>query len=404
VSPQAGTTPATPGHTVAEVLRVGLPDYAAEHRLPPQHWRVFRAITACRTPQLGGHLYQCERCGTEQFVPHSCRNRHCPTCQGANGRAWMEQQAELLLPIPYFHLVFTLPHALNPLIRQNQACCYDLLFDAASATLLEFGRHELGAQLGLTVVLHTWSQTLLDHYHVHGIVTGGGLRADGTWAGTPAHWLFPVRALSAMFRGKFKAGLQQLYANGRLAFHGELQSLAPPGEFAALVRTATREKWIVYAKRPFAGPKPVLAYLARYTHRVGITNQRIRAVDASTKTMTFAYKDYADGARQKEMTIASTEFVRRLRLHILPERFVKIRHYGMLSNRNRRTRIAQARAVLPPMPVVETSPAEPSEPASGTAGLPARCPHCRQAGWVLVKILPPEHPRSARAPPRCDSS
>lgn len=404
MSPQAGIAPAKPGHTVAEVLRVGLPDYAAEHRLPPQHWRVFRAITACRTPQLGGHLYQCEQCGHEQFVPHSCRNRHCPTCQGANGRAWMERQTELLLPIPYFHLVFTLPHALNPLIHQNQARCYDLLFAAASATLLEFGHHELDAQLGLTAVLHTWSQTLLDHYHVHCIVTGGGLRANGTWAGTPAHWLFPVRALSAMFRGKFKAGLQQLHRAGRLAFHGELQPLAQPREFEALVRTAAREKWVVYAKRPFAGPKPVLAYLARYTHRVGITNRRICAVNAAAKTVTFAYKDYADGAKPKEMTIACTEFVRRLRLHILPERFVKIRHYGMLSNRNRRARIAQARVVLPPMPALERPTVEAPEGAVERTGLPARCPHCHQAGWVLVKILPPEHPRRARAPPRCDSS
>lgn len=402
--PRVGAMPAKPGHTVAEVLRIGLPDYAAEHRLPPHHWRVFRAITACRTPQLGGHLYQCEKCGTEHFVPHSCRNRHCPTCQGANGRAWMEQQSELLLPIPYFHLVFTLPHALNPLLRQNQACCYALLFDAASATLLEFGRRELGAQLGLAVVLHTWSQTLLDHYHVHCIVIGGGLRTDGTWAATPAHWLFPVRALSVIFRGKFKAGLHQLQRDGCLGFHGELRPLAQPGAFEALVRTATREKWIVYAKRPFAGPEPVLAYLARYTHRVGITNHRIRDVDAAAKTVTFAYKDYADGAQPKEMTITCTEFIRRLRLHILPERFVKIRHYGMLSNRNRRTRIARARAALPPMPVLETPSAEASEATSETTGLPARCPHCHHAGWVLVKILPPEHPPRARAPPRCDSS
>lgn len=402
--PQAGVSPAEPGHTVAEVLRVGLPDYAAGHALPPQHWRVFRAITACRTPQLGGHLYRCENCRYEHFVPHSCRNRHCPTCQGANGRAWMEQQVELLLPISYFHLVFTLPHALNPLIQQNRAACYDLLFDSASATLLEFGRHELKAQLGLTVVLHTWSQTLLDHYHVHCIVTGGGLRADGTWSGTPAHWLFPVRALSAMFRGKFKAGLQALNRNGRFGFHGESEPLARAVEFEALLRAATREKWVVYAKRPFEGPKPVLAYLARYTHRVGITNGRIRAVDAEAKTVTFAYKDYADGAQQKEMTLACTEFIRRLRLHILPERFVKIRHYGMLANRNRHTRIAQARAVLPPIPELTMPAATPAEGASETTGLPAHCPHCRHAGWLLIKILLPKHLARARSPPSCDSS
>jgi hypothetical protein len=395
---QAGTPPE---HTVAEVVRLGLPDYTAAHRLPSPHWRVFRAITACRTPQLGGHLYRCAHCGTEQFVPHSCRNRHCPTCQGANGRAWMEQQAECLLPIPYFHLVFTLPHALNPLIRQNQAAGYDLLFASASATLLEFGRRELDAQLGLTVVLHTWSQTLLEHYHVHGIVTGGGLRADGTWAGTPAHWLFPVRALAAVFRGKFRAGLHQLYRQGRLALHGELQALAAPDAFAVWMRTATRKPWVVYAKRPFAGPQTVLAYLARYTHRVGITNGRIRTVDPAAKTVTFAYKDYADGAKPKAMTIACTEFVRRLQRHILPERFVKIRHYGLLANRHRRTRIAQARAVLPPLPAPATPDVtEPTGETAENGGLPACCPHCHQAGWVLVGRLPPALPRRARAPPR----
>src|SRR5208283_5399087 len=175
---QAGATPAEPGLSVADVLRVGLPAHAQTHRLPPHHWRVLRAIQACRTPELGGHLYQCSQCGTQRFVPHSCRNRHCPTCQGANGYAWMQNQADALLPIPYFHIVFTLPHALNPLIRQNQSRCYDLLFACASATLLEFGRRELGAQLGITTVLHTWSQTLQDHYHLHCIVTGGGLRED----------------------------------------------------------------------------------------------------------------------------------------------------------------------------------------------------------------------------------
>lgn len=404
MSPQAGAAPAQPGHSVAEVVRLGLPDATtglATAGLPPHHGKVLRAIMACRTPQLGGHLYACGHCGHEHFVPHSCRNRHCPTCQGANGRAWMEQQTGLLLPIPYFHLVFTLPHALNPLIRQNQASCYDLLFACVSATLLEFARHELDAQPGLTLVLHTWSQTLLEHPHLHGIVTGGGLRADGTWAGTPAHWLFPVRALSAMFRGRFIAGLHRLHRAGALAFHGALRSLAQPREFAALVRAATREKWVVYAKRPFAGPQTVLAYLARYTHRVGITNQRIRALDRVAKTVTFAYKDYADAARRKEMTLPCTEFVRRLRLHILPERFVKIRHYGMLSNRNRRTRLAQARAVLPPMPVPEAPAAEAREAALDNAGLPPHCPHCRHPGWILVEMIAPRRAGEPRAPPRC---
>jgi hypothetical protein len=393
---------AEPGLTVAAVLRVGLPEYARTHRLPPQHWRALRAIQACRTPALGGHLYQCSQCEEPRFVPHSCRNRHCPTCQGAEGYAWLEHQRAALLPVPYFHLVFTLPHGLNPLIQQNQAVCYRLLFAAAAATLLEFGCRQLHAQLGLTLVLHTWGRTLHDHYHVHGIVTGGGLRADGTWAGTPAHWLFPVRALSAMFRGKFRAGLQELFRTGQLGFHGSIQSLARPPAFAALVATVTKTPWVVYAKRPFAGPATVLAYLSRYTHRVGLTNQRLRALDATTRTVSFAYKDYADGARAKSMTLSCDEFIRRLCLHVLPAHFVKLRHYGLLANRNRHACLAQARAALPPATVAPTTasavPVEPETPP----GLPRDCPHChRQADWILVAIFAPQYHRQARAPPDC---
>ncbi len=411
MSPRAGVAPAPPAFTVAEVLRVGLPDYAREHRLPPQQWRVLRAIMACRTPELGGHLYQCSRCGKQQFVPHSCRNRHCPTCQGANGYAWMQAQADSLLPIPYFHVVFTLPHVLNPLIRQNQAACYDLLFASASATLLEFGRHELQAQLGITMVLHTWSQNLGEHYHGHAIVTGGGLRDDGTWAGTPPHWLFPVLALSAMFRGKFRAGLQQLYQDGKLEFHGQQAANAAPAAFAELLTDAARKNFVVYAKRPFAGPETVLAYLARYTHRIGITNRRILALDPSSNTVTFDYKDYADGAKHKPMTLSCVEFVRRVLLHILPERFVKLRHYGLLANRNRHTRIEAARAALPPA----TPPPEPPPPPAGVAdaspapevpaGLPACCPHCHQpAEWILLQRVARPHARPVCTVPVLDSS
>lgn len=407
MSLRARVAPAAPAFTVAEVLRVGLPDYAREHRLPPHHWRVLRAITACRTPELGGHWYQCSKCAKRQFVPHSCRNRHCPTCQGANGYAWMQAQADALLPVPYFHIVFTLPHALNPVIRQNQARCYDLLFFCAAMTLLEFGRRELQAQLGITTVLHTWSQTLEGHYHLHCIVTGGGLRPDGGWAGRPPHWLFPVRALSAMFRGKFRAGLQQLHQDGRLEFHGQLQPLRAPAAFAQLLRHAVSKKWNVYAKRPFAGPQVVLAYLARYTHRVGITNHRILALDKTAGTVRFAYKDYADHDLTKTLTIPCTEFVRRLQLHLLPERFVKIRHYGLLANRNRRTRIAQARAALPPAPAAPPPGASAPETATSESpvGLPACCPHCHQkADWILVERVSPQHQRPCGTVPYLDSS
>lgn len=373
--------------TLADVLRAGLPAYTRTHRLPSHHWKVLRAILACRTPVLGGHHYRCQHCGKEHFVPHSCRNRHCPTCQGANGFDWLDKQAELLLPIPYFHLVFTLPHELNPLIQQNRAQFYDLLFDSVSATLLEFGRNHLHAQIGITAVLHTWSQTLLDHYHLHCIVTGGGLRLNAPgWQKTSAYWLFPIKALATVFRGKFRDGARQLYASGKLEFHGQLQTLATPGQFEGLLGQACAKSWVVYAKRPFAGPAVVLAYLSRYTHRVGITNRRLLALDPAGQTATFSYKDYADGSRKKEMTLDLEEFIRRFRLHLLPARFVKIRHYGLLANRHRHARIAQARAALQgSRHKIKTVP--PPAPAKIPA-LPV-CPHCRQPGLILLRITRP---------------
>ena len=375
---------AAPGLTLAEVLRAGIPRYTREHRLPDHHWKVLRALMACRTSALGGHHYRCRHCGKEHFVPHSCRNRHCPACQGANGFDWLDKQAETLLPIPYFHLVFTLPHELNPLIQQNRARLYALLFDTVSATLLEFGRNNLHAQIGVTAVLHTWSQTLLDHYHLHCIVTGGGLRLNGQcWQGTSPHWLFPVRALCKVYRGKFRDGLRKLHAKGKLEFHGQLQPLATPGRFEVLLQQAAAKDWVVYAKRPFAGPDAVLAYLSRYTHRVGITNRRLLALDPAAQTVAFAYKDYADDSRKKVMTLALPEFIRRFLLHILPERFVKIRHYGLLANRHRHARIAQARALLPsPSPKTTSTPKV--TPAVSTA-LPV-CPHCRQSGLILLRV------------------
>jgi hypothetical protein len=289
-----------PGPSLAEVLRLGLG--LAPPKLPSHQWRIVRALLACRTPMLGGHRYRCQDCGQTHFVPHSCRNRHCPLCQGQAAHAWLEQQEAALLPVPYFHLVFTLPHELNPLIGQNQRAVYKLLFVAASQTLLEFGQNRYGAQVGITAVLHTWSQTLLDHYHLHCIVTGGGLIRDGSrWVAAQSHYLFGVRALSAVFRGKFCAGLQQLYAAGKLEFHGQLAELAGRTGFERLVRQATRRSWVVYAKRPFAGPQQVLAYLSRYTHRVAISPRRLLALDHQEQTVTFAWKDNADGARSKNM-------------------------------------------------------------------------------------------------------
>lgn len=287
--------------------------------------------------------------------------------------------------MPYFHLVFTLPHELNPLIRQNQRALYTLLFVAASQTLLQFGRNRWGVELGITTVLHTWSQTLLDHYHLHCIVSGGGLSTDGSrWVGAPAHFLFAVKALSKVFGGKFCSGLGQLYADQQLQFHGQIRSLAQPKAFQRLMRQATRHKWNVYAKRPFAGPNQVLAYLSRYTHRVAISPRRLLALDEQKQTVFFAWKDYAQQAKRKTMTLDVKEFVRRFCLHLLPERFVKIRHFGFLSNRQRKTRVAQARALLAQGAVAPS--AQPSEAKAAPIRL---CPFCGSDQLLLIEIVQP---------------
>ena len=391
-----GPIPGAPPLLLAEVLRAGLPAYARTHRLPPHHWKILNAIQVCRTPLLGGHQYQCAHCRCAHFAPHACGNRHCPTCQGINSQHWLSAQAGLLLPIPYFHLVFTLPHQLNPLMGQNQKALYDLLFASASETLLSFGRNNLGAQLGVTAVLHTWSQTLRDHYHLHCIVSGGGPALDGSrWAHSRPDYLFHVGALSTVFRAKFCEGLQRLYASGRLQFHGQLAPLGAEREFQKLMREAARQGWVVYSKRPFAGPQQVLAYLSRYTHRVGISNRRLLQLDRSAGTVTFDYKDYADGARHKSMTLGLDEFIRRLRLHFLPPHFVKIRHYGLLANRGRQQRLERARALLSP-----GQPAAPA-PAPKLRSLPV-CPHCGWAALFLVRVVPPQ--RFHSPPARVDSS
>lgn len=376
--------------TLGQILRPFLaePTAQADVRLSPHQWKTLRALARCRTPALGGQAYYCPHCRREHVVAHSCRNRHCPHCQGAQAVTWLAQQSAALLPVPYFHLVFTLPHSLNGLIRQNRAALFKRLFEAASQTLLEFGAERLDAQLGITAVLHTWSQTLGDHYHLHSIVTGGGVAHDQSrWVGTSPYYLFPVRALSRKFRGKYLAGLHELYATGQLEFHGELQTVAAPAQFAALLREAARPEWVVYAKRPLAGPEQVLAYLSRYTHRVALSPRRLLATDGAS--VTFAYKDYAAGSRPKTMTLATAEFVRRFCLHVLPERFVKIRHYGLLGNRQKQTRLAHARQLLGAAPVASLQPVPELLRTATTEGPPACCPFCQQPGLVKIRDVPP---------------
>lgn len=371
------------GQVLRSVLR------GAKLKLPRAHWKILHLLAACRTPALSGHRYRCGQCGQEHFVAHTCGNRHCPQCQGAQAIDWLARQEAALLPIPYFHVVFTLPHLLNPLIRQNRRALFQLLLECSAQTLLTFGRHELKAQLGITAVLHTWGQTLVEHYHVHCLVTGGGLSLEGSgWKRTSRHYLFPVRALSKMFGGKFRAGLQRLHAHGKLEFHGTLQPLER--SFAQLLRQFKKKKPVVYAKRPFAGPQQVLKYLSRYTHRVAMSNRRLLAADA--RSVTFNYKDYADGARRKTMTLAVEEFVRRFCLHLLPERFVKIRHYGLLGNRNRSHRIEQARQCLgvapPAAPQTQDQEPKVTSPALSQEHPLPLCPHCGADALVWIAEVP----------------
>lgn len=386
--------------TLGEVVRAALPNFSQNHRLPVHHWKVLRAIAACHTPALGGHQYQCTQCGQEHFVPHSCGNRHCPSCQKLSSAQWMERQGEDLLPIPYFHVVFTLPHELNPLIRQNQEHLYALLFSSATATLMEFGRNNLHATLGITAILHTWGQNLLDHYHLHCVVTGGGLSLDGqSWVSLNPKWLFPVRALSLVFRAKFRDGLQHLYQTGQLQFSVAETSLKQPTHFHRWMRRLCRPKWVVYTKRPFSGPQAVLGYVCRYTHRVAISNRRLQALDPPSATVTFTYKDYAHDSQVRSMSLSLDEFIRRFCLHILPPRFVKIRHYGLLANRDRPARIAQARELL-----AQAAPALPLDlelgrPIRHVEPPPLVCPRCGQRTLVLVRIIPRPH-----APLPLDSS
>jgi DNA-directed RNA polymerase subunit RPC12/RpoP len=386
--------------SLGQVVRAALPDFAKTHRLPVHHWKVLRAIAMCHTAALGGHQYRCAHCGKEHFVPHSCGNRHCPSCQKLNGAQWLEQQTEHLLPIPYFHVVFTLPHVLNALIRHNQASLYSLLFCSATATLLEFARNNLQATLGITAVLHTWGQNLGDHYHLHCVVTGGGLSLDGqSWMPLDPKWLFSVRALSEVFRAKFRDGLQQLFNQGQLQFPSSEPHPGEPVAFARWLGQACEHKWVVYTKRPFAGPQAVLAYLCRYTHRVAITNSRLEALDLQNGTVTFRYKDYAHGSQLRSMTLSLQEFLRRFCLHILPPRFVKIRHYGLLANRDRPARIAQARALLAQTPVGSEESKETPLNIQHVEPPPLVCPHCGQRALVLIGII--DRPK---APTTFDSS
>jgi Putative transposase/Transposase zinc-binding domain len=377
---------------LADIFRTYGVEYRRTHTLSRAQRRAMHAIETCRTAALGGHRERCDTCGAERLAYNSCRNRHCPKCQTLAKERWLEARRADLLPVPYFHVVFTLPHTLNALAQGNPRVLYRLLFQAVAGTLLTFGRdpRHLGGDLGVTAILHTWGQTLSQHLHVHCLVTGGALARDGSrWIPTPRSFLFPVRALAQVFRGKYLAGLHRAFAAGQLRFAGSTAPLAAPAAFTAWLAELRRQAWVVYAKPPFAGPAQVLDYLGRYTHRVALSNDRL--VRHTDGVVHFRWKDYADGHRLKVMALEAAEFIRRFLLHVVPDRFVRIRHFGLLANRTRTTKLARCRLLLAPLPAAPLAPPEPVAALMlRLTGLDIeRCPVCRQGRLLVVALLPP---------------
>jgi hypothetical protein len=343
------------------------------HTVSSQQRKALRDIGACRTAALGGHLECCDGCPHEVIAFNSCRNRSCPKCQSTARDRWLAERAKELLPVPYCHVVFTVPESLAMLILQNAQLVYGLLFRAVSQTLLEIAADpkHLGAQIGFLAVLHTWSQNLLHHPHIHCVVPAGGLAPDGSrWIPCRRKFFLPVKVLSRFFRGKFLALLRDAFARGKLQFHGKLTPLRAPARFHAFLRPLQDAEWVVYAKPPFGGPEYVLKYLARYTHRVAISNGRLLRLENGQ--VTFQWRDSKDKNRIKAMTLDAVEFIRRFLLHILPSGFVKIRHFGFLSNRRRAAALASCRGLLP-QPVATSDPIL-SE--SQQAAVERRCPVC----------------------------
>ena len=392
-----------PSLEVADIFREHGPAWREAQRghLSLAQLKVMSAIEQCRSAALGGHVLRCGGCGADQVSYNSCRNRHCPKCQSSAAQRWLDARQADLLPVEYFHVVFTLPAPIADIALQNKTAIYGLLFDVAAEALQTIAgdpKH-LGARIGATLVLHTWGSALTHHPHVHGIVPGGGLAPDGkTWVACRAGFFLPVRVLSRLFRRRFLEELQRLHQDGKLRFFGEHAGLADASSFKAWLTPLRKVEWVVYAKRPFAGPKAVLAYLSRYTHRVAISNSRLLAMDEYG--VTFKGKDYrAKGqTRHKAMTLTPQEFMRRFLLHVLPGGFHRIRHYGLLANGSRKTSLAMARELLHVAPAQAAAPssAQAADTPSSAAPPTFVCRHCGPAMAILQTFMRGE---LIRAPP-----
>jgi hypothetical protein len=386
-----------PALEVADLLRTVLRQ-GQLGRLSSAQAKVVKALTTCRTAALGGHVDVCDACGHEEISYNSCRDRHCPKCQAAATAAWLESQQAHLLPVEYAHVVITLPSQLAPIALQNPRVVYALLFRAVSETLLQVAATpcHLGARIGFLAVLHTWGQTLVHHPHVHCVVPAGGLAPDGSrWIRCRPGFFLPVRVLGRLYRGKLLAFLDAAHAAGQLAFHGELERLSRPGAFRGLIAEVRALEWVVYAKPPFGGPAAVLKYLARYTHRVAISNPRLLRVDDDQ--VSFAWKDYRHSHRQRVMTLDSAEFARCFLLHVMPERFVKIRYYGLLAQSRRGFDLPRCRELLGSMATQSQPATEPrtENAASNDAETDStlKCPACQNERLIRLRTLRP-----------CDSS
>jgi hypothetical protein len=370
-----------PRFEIADIIRSADARITSRYRefLSWPQVKVLNAILRCRTAALGGHRDQCTRCGLQAISYNSCRNRHCPKCQTRARDQWLAARQRELLPVDYYHLVFSVPHALVPLMWQNKRVLFRLLFEASAETLLEVAAdpEHLGAEIGFLSILHTWGQTLQRHPHVHCVVPGGGLSLDRQrWIPSPPRFFLPVRVLSRVFRGKFVAGLKCAFQRKELVFFGPCLPLAAKQVFHTFLRTLFREDWVVYAKRPFGGPEHVLHYLARYTHRVAISNHRL--VDLTDTHVTFLWKDYAHGSKRRKMTLTHEEFLRRFLEHVLPRGLPRIRYFGFLANRRRGVFLPLCRTLLAAKPTADASAA--AEPAVW------HCPRC-QGVMKVVELL-----------------
>jgi Putative transposase/Transposase zinc-binding domain len=387
-----GRQPSAPPWEVADIFRLYGETYRRHHAVPPAQQQVMHDIEACRTAQLGGHAEYCPTCGFERYAYNSCRNRHCPKCQTFPKVQWVEARKAELLPVPYFHLVLTVPHDLNALILAYKRPLLTLLFNATSQTLVQFGHRNLGGQIGCTMVLHTWDQTLGAHVHVHCVIAAGALASKGErWIEADPRFLFPVRALSTVFRGKFCAALAQAGATGAV--------LLPEG-FAQLRNQLYAKEWVVYAKAPFADPAHVLDYVGRYTHRVAIANHRL--LDVRDGWVRFAYRNRRQDNRVQTMTLDADEFIRRFLLHVLPRGFMRLRHYGFLANRHKAYTLRRCRELL----------GQPSEPPPRRAksvgqwmqevtGIDlTQCPHCGAKPLVRLPLPPLSTRAASRGTPR----